>query len=406
VPVAERVDTVVIGAGQAGLATSFLLSGRGREHVVLEQGRVAETWRTRRWDGFRLNTPNHYLRLPGHEYAGDDPEAFLTRDETVAYLERYAESAHVPLRTARVSSLASRGAGGFSLETSDGPLEAGNVVVATGAYQRPAPPSAPGAPAAGILQLHSADYRRPDQLPPGGVLVIGSGQSGCQIADELKRDGRDVYLSVGRCPTLATRYRGRSVYRWMIDIGLMDETVDTLPSPDARLAGNVTVTSDDGGHLCGPRKLARAGVVLVGRVEAIDGRRAILRPDLGERLADSEAFAARIKLRIDDCARDAGLDLPPEPDDDGSPAIADERTELDLRAAGIGTVLWANGFRPDYGWIGLPVFDDRGWPVQRRGVTAVPGLYFVGVHWLHKRKSALLLGVGEDADHVVSTMAG
>jgi putative flavoprotein involved in K+ transport len=400
---AERVDTVVIGAGQAGLATSFLLSQRGRDHVVLEQGRVAETWRTRRWDGFVLNTPNHWLRLPGQEYAGDEPDAFLTRDETVSYLERYAEFAQVPLRTARVASLLPRGAGGFALETSDGLLDADNVVVATGAYQRPAPPSAPSAPAAGILQLHSADYRRPDQLPPGGVLVVGSGQSGCQIADELNRDGRDVYLSVGRCPTLATRYRGRSIYRWMIDIGLMDETRDTLPSPDARLAGNTTVTSDDGGHLCGPRRLAREGVVLVGRIEGIDGRRAVLRPDLGERLADSDAFAARIKQRIDDCARDAGFDLPPEPDDDRR-VVADERTDLDLRAAGIGTVLWGNGFRPDYGWIGLPVFDYHGWPVQTRGVTAVPGLYFVGVHWLHKRKSSLLLGVGEDAEHVVSTI--
>jgi putative flavoprotein involved in K+ transport len=403
--VAERVDTVVIGGGQAGLSTSYLLSRHGRDHVVLEQGRIGETWRTQRWDGFRLNTPNHWLRLPGHEYAGDDPDAFLTRDDTVAYLERYAESARVPLRTARVSSLALRAAGGFALETSDGPLRAENVVVSTGAYQRPAPPSALSAPAPGILQLHSADYRRPEQLPPGGVLVVGSGQSGCQIADELNRDGRDVYLSVGRCPTLTTRYRGRSIYRWMIDIGLMDETADTLPSPDARLAGNVTVTSDDGGHLCGPTRLARQGVVLVGRVEAIDGRRAVLRADLGERLADSAAFAARIEQRIEDLAREAGLHLPRERGDDGGAPAPDERTELDLRSAGVRTVLWANGFRPDYGWIRLPVFDDHGWPVQTRGVAAVPGLYFVGVHWLHKRKSALLLGVGEDAEHVVSTIA-
>jgi putative flavoprotein involved in K+ transport len=402
--VAERVETVVIGAGQAGLATSYLLSQHGREHVVLEQGRVAETWRTKRWDGFRLNTPNHYLRLPGHEYAGDEPEAFLTRDETVDYLERYAESARTPLRTARVSSLASRAGGGFELETSDGRLEAGNVVVATGAYQRPAPPSAAGAPAAEILQLHTSDYLRPDQLPSGGVLIVGSGQSGCQIADELNRDGRPVYLSVGRCPTLPTRYRGVSIYRWMIDIGLMDETVDTLPSPDARLAGNVTVTSEDGGHLCGPGRLAREGVVLVGRVEAIDEWRAVIRPDLRERLADSDAFAARVKQRIDDLVRDTGLDVPAETGDGPGPEAVDERTELDLRAAGVRTVLWANGFRPDYGWISLPVFDRAGWPVQVRGVIEVRGLYFVGVHWLHKRKSALLLGVGEDAEHVVSTI--
>lgn len=400
----ERVETVVIGAGQAGLATSYLLSQHGREHVVLEQGRIAETWRTKRWDGFKLNTPKSLPPASRSRIGG-------RRARRVPHPGR---DRRLPRALRRVGAgtaghgtrLVARVTGGRRLRARDlGRSARGeNVVVATGAYQRPAPPSAAGAPAAEILQLHTSDYLRSDQLPSGGVLVVGSGQSGCQIADELNRDGRPVYLSVGRCPTLPTRYRGMSIYRWMIDIGLMDETVDTLPSPDARLAGNVTVTSEDSGHLCGPGRLAREGVVLVGRVEAIDRWRALIRPDVGERLADSDAFAARVKHRIDDRVRDAGLDVPDETGDGPVPEAVDERTELDLRAAGVRTVLWANGFRPDYGWISLPVFDRAGWPVQVRGVTEVPGLYFVGVHWLHKRKSALLLGVGEDAEHVVSTI--
>ena len=403
---AERIDTVVIGGGQAGLATSYFLSQHGRDHVVLEQGRLAETWRTQRWDGFKLNTPNEYLRLPGNAYAGVEPDAFLTRVETVRHLEDYATLVGAPLRTARVTSLATTASGTFALETSNGAIETNTVVVATGAFQRPAPPSAVGSPAPELVQLHASEYRNPAQLPAGGVLIVGSGQSGCQIADELICDGRDVYLSLGRCPTLPVRYRGGSIYRWLTEIGLMDETVDTLPSPEARLAGNVTVTSDDGGHLCGPLRLAGAGVVLVGRVEAIDGWTATLRRDANERLADADAFAARITRRIDDHIRATGQDLP---DDDADAAVStrlDEPHELDLRAAGVRTVLWANGYRPDYGWVRLPVFDAHGWPVQSRGVTEVPGLYFVGVHWLHKRKSALLLGVGEDAEHVVSVIVG
>jgi putative flavoprotein involved in K+ transport len=402
----QRTETVVIGAGPAGLSCSHHLRQRQREHLVIEQGRIAETWRTRRWDGFRLNTPSFYLNLPGLPYDGDDPEGFLTGAETVAHLERYAASSDAPVRPGvRVLKLARRGRR-FVLQTSEGGIEAENVVVATGAFQQPAPRPVGGHPAPRILQLHASEYRRPDQLPPGAILVVGSGQSGCQIANELNADGRTVYLSLGRCPSVPLFYRGRQFARWAIDLGLMEDTIDSLPSHDARLLCNPVVGHADGGHLCDPQRLAREGVVLIGRIERLDGSIARVIPDASERLAEAAGFAARFKRRVDAFVEARGLDVPEAPDGEGAAAVASDVREVDLRAAGVSAIVWANGYRPDFGWLRMPVLDRTGWPVQTRGVTAVPGLYFVGLPWLHKRKSALLLGVGEDAEHVVSTIDG
>jgi putative flavoprotein involved in K+ transport len=396
----KTVETAVIGGGQAGLSTGFHLARHGVEHVVLERGRIGETWRTERWDSFRLNTPNSFLQLPGHEYTGNDPEAFLTRDETVAYLESYANAATGSVQTGTdVRSLRARPGGGFELETGTGALAAKNVVVATGSFRRPTPAAAAGK----VSQLHSRDYRSPEQLPSGGALVIGSGQSGCQIAAELNASGRDVYLSIGRCPSLPFTYRGRWIYDWLVDIGMMDDTVDKLPSPAARLAGNPTVASAETAHLIGPGRLAREGVTLIGRVEKLDDSRAVIRPDANERLAEAAQFDSTFKLRLDDYIAANAVAAPEEETHSNADAV-DEVEELDLHAAGVTSIIWANGYRPDYSWIDLPVFDSDGWPVHRRGITAVAGLYFVGVHWLHKRKSALLLGVGEDAEHIVSTI--
>jgi putative flavoprotein involved in K+ transport len=406
--VAERLETVVIGGGQAGLSVSYHLTNHDRPHIVLEQGRVAETWRTQRWDSFRLNTPNLILRLPGQVYAGDDPEGFLTRDETVAYIEAYAEAIEAPVRTGvHVASVEPAGGRGYRLDTSEGPLEAGTLVVATGSFRLPAPLPLTNELPSEIRQLHAGEYRNPAQLPPGAVLIVGSGQSGCQIAADLLQQGREVYLSVGRCNTAPLYYRGRQLAQWLIDLGMMDDTVDTLPSPSARLACNPVVTSDESIHHCGPGRLARDGVVLLGRVEAIAGWKAVVRPDLEESLAAADEFAARLRHRIDEHVRDRGLDVPEElPSAGAAPAVTRDVRELDLRAAGVGTVLWANGYRPDFSWIRLPIFDGDGYPIQARGVSDAPGLYFVGLHWLHTRKSGLLLGVGEDAEYVVSRIIG
>jgi putative flavoprotein involved in K+ transport len=396
----ERVETVVVGAGQAGLASSYFLTAHGREHLLLERGRVAETWRSERWEGFSLNTPNWSLLLPGHEYDGDDPDAFAPLADVIGYVERYARSFGAPVREGVTVTRIRPEAGGYALDTTDGAFAAENVILATGAFQRPTPP-APGAASATVVQLHTSAYRRPDQLPAGAVLVAGAGQSGCQIADELVQAGRTVYLSVGRCPWFPRRYRGRDILHWALVMGILDETVDSLPAPRARMACNPPVSGNDGGHDCNPRWLAERGVRLVGRIAALEGSRAILQPGLAESLASGDAFVQELTGGIDAYIEAEGLDAP-EPEPAGAaPARVDELSELDLAAAGVTSILWATGFRPDYSWLDLPLADEDGWPVQERGVTPHPGLYVVGLNWLHKRKSALFLGVGEDAEHVV-----
>lgn len=396
----ERIESVVIGAGQAGLAASYHLTQRGREHVVLERGRVGETWRSQRWDDFVLNTPNWGQQLPGFHYQGTDPDAFAPLAEVIVYLEDYARAIDAPVRSGMDVTRVRHGDGRFLVETTHGSLEASNVVVAAGAYQRPTPsPLAETVPDE-LHQLHTSEYRRPEQLPSGGVLVVGSGQSGCQIAEELLAAGRTVYLSVGRCPWLPRRYRGRELLHWLIETGLADDTVESLPSPAARLMCNPPVSGNDGGHDCNPRWLARRGAILLGRVEGIEDGIARIGHGLEESLAFGDEFVANVRRRMDEYVRAAGLDVPdPEPEEGQTPV--EPLAELDLRGEGIGTILWANGFRPDHSWIDGVETDEQGWPVHDRGVSPLPGLFFVGLHWLHKRKSSLFIGVGEDAEHVV-----
>ena len=397
---ARTSETIVIGAGQAGLSTSCLLTSHGREHLVLERGRVAETWRSERWDGFYLNTPNWCHKLPGFQYSGGKPDAFAALPEVIAYLEDYARSFRAPVREG-VEVLAVRPDGsGFTVETNEGALTAENVVVAAGAYQRPTPTPLMAAVPSGVMQMHTSQYRRPSQLPDGGVVMIGGGQSGCQIADELIDAGRQVYLAAGRCPWLPRRYRGRELMHWMVETGLADQTVDTLPSPAARLLCNVPVSGNDGGHDCNPRWLARRGATLLGRLEGLDGWKLEIGGGLEESLAIGDEFVAAYRKRVDDYVRAQGIHTAdPEPADPRDPISSP--SELDLRQAGVSTMIWANGFRPEYRWIEGLELDQQGWPVHQRGVSTLSGLYFVGMHWLHKRKSALFLGAGEDAEYVV-----
>jgi putative flavoprotein involved in K+ transport len=387
------MDTVVIGAGQAGLSASHLLAQHGVEHLVLEAGEVGETWRSRRWDGFYLNTPNWTLRLPGHEYDGDEPDAFLPRTAVVEYLEAYARDA--PVQTGAHVTALRRADGRWRVELDGDALEAANVIVATGAFGRPHRPDVGAAPA-GVLELNGNDYRSPEQLPDGAVLVVGSGQSGCQIADELLQAGRDVYLAAGRCPWFPRRHRGHDMIHWAIEVGLMDETADKLPSPAARLACNPAISGNDGGHDCHARWLGGRGAVLAGRVERIDGTRVTFGAGLDENLAWADEFGATVMRRIDE-----HLGLEPEPP--AEPAAYRSVDELDL--TGVGAIVWTTGFRPEFGWIEGVQLDEQRFPVTARGVAPQPGLYFLGVNWMHKRKSALFLGVGEDAAHVVSQIA-
>jgi putative flavoprotein involved in K+ transport len=400
--VPEHFQTIVVGAGQAGLSTSYHLTQAEREHVVLERGQIADTWRTKRWDGFYLNTPRWSQQLPGHTYDGPDPDAFSSLQETIAYLDAYAASFDAPVRTGSTVTALRRAESRLAIEIDDELVTADNVVVATGAYQKPTPAPLRSAVPDGVLQLHSDAYRRPEQLPEGAVLVVGGGQSGCQITDELITAGRTVYLSVGRCPWLPRRYRGREILLWAVEIGFMDQTVDTLPSAAARLACNPPISGNDGGHDCHPRWLEARGAVLVGRLQDIRSGTAVFGPSLDEDLAFADGVVAEFTQRIDDHIAANGLDAPKHEAASEAPSPVPRITDLDLHEAGVTTILWSNGYRPDFDWIEPSLFDAYGWPLQRRGVTEELGLYFVGLHWLHKRKSSLLFGVGEDAAHVVS----
>jgi putative flavoprotein involved in K+ transport len=393
----------VLGAGQAGLAVSHELTGLGVDHVVLERARVGETWRNR-WDSFCLVTPNWTMQLPGAAYDGDDPEGFVLRDEIVRYLERYASTFAVPMHEGvRVDSLEAGSKGGFVLRTSAGDMRAEAVVVCTGAYQRPHRPDVAASIPQDVLVTDAENYRNPTALPPGKVLVVGSGQTGCQISEELHESGRDVFLACGRAPWMPRRANGRDLVTWISETAFFDTPLSALPSPAARLVANLQATGRGGGHDLHYRTLQASGVELLGRLAGVDGHRASFADDLADSVAFGDARYADVKQLLTDQLPARGMTAPELPD---PPAFrADPPTDLDLK--GFGAVIFTSGFRPDYSrWVRLPAFDDMGFPLTDGGTsTVVPGLYFCGVHFLRKRKSSLLFGVGEDASVVAQSIA-
>lgn len=405
-------DTIIIGAGQSGLVMSRQLRDAGHAHVVLERNRIAERWRSERWDSLRFQYPNWSLRLPGKTYAGSEPDAYAHHADIIRFLTDYAEQIAAPVREGVAVTRLSAGDGGsYLLETSVGPLVARNVVLATGPFQSAfVPDLAKGLPV-DMLQLDAAAYRNPHALPPGAVLVVGSGASGCQIADELNAAGRRVYLSASRHRRVPRRYRGRDMIWWFERMGRFDVTIESFPR--GRYPPSTVVTGVGGGYDVDLRQLARDGVCLLGRVTAIVENKVMLGDDLTAILDGADqAFAAFITAAEALAERpEIAADLLPSP----SPAPAPEQqnvpasvplhaladlTQLDLAEVGIGSVIWATGHQFDLRWVDLPVFDAVGRPDQVRGVTACAGLYFVGLHWMHTFKSGQLSYVAEDAAHV------
>ena len=407
----EQVEVVIIGGGQAGLALSYYLTQQGRAHLVLEQGRVGETWRSGRWDSFTLNTPNWMTRLSGFPYQGGDPDGFLPREDIVAYLERYAASFHSPLHCGvRVTAVRQQpGGDGYLVEANQMTLKARNVVLATGAFPQPKLPTASAALPVDICQMHTSEYRNPQTLPSGAVLVVGTGQSGCQIAEDLYEGGRQVHLSTSSCGRFPRRYRGKDITWWLARLGYFDRTVDKLPSPNGKSACNPHVSGNQGGHDINLRQFARQGMILLGHLQAIQGKQIILAPDLEENLAKADAFAVQIMQEIDEYIKQTGMEVAANSTTGEAPSNGATPTKailtLDLQSAGISTIIWASGYKLDFGWVQIPVFDQIGYPVHQRGVTAYPGLYFLGLQGLYKRKSALLFGVGEDAAFIASAIA-
>jgi putative flavoprotein involved in K+ transport len=391
------VTVVVVGAGQAGLAVSRELGLAGIEHVVLERGRIAQAWRDR-WDSFSLVTPNWTMDLPGSPYAGDDPEGHVLRDEIVGYLEAYAT------RDVRegvgVTSIRPGPGALLHLDTSEGPMDAEAVVVCTGAYQKPHRPAAVAGFPESVPVIDATQYRNPDQLPPGRVLVVGSGQTGVQLAEELHRAGRDPVLACGRAPWVPRLIGGRDVVTVLTEAGFYDEPRSTLPSPQARLVANVQTTGARGGHDLHFRVLQDLGVELTGRLDRVSDGRVRFADDLAQSVAFGDARYDDVRRFVRDRLGSVA-DQFPDPEPFRCPPPIES-----LAVASFGAVIVTSGFRPDYrGWVQLPVFDDLGFPIVGDDLTtAVPGLFFCGVHFLRTRRSSLLFGVGPDAALVAAAV--
>jgi putative flavoprotein involved in K+ transport len=393
----EQVDTLVIGAGQAGIAMSEHLSSKGISHLVVEKARIAESWRTARWDSLVANGPAWHDRFPNMTFKDIDPDAFATKDQVVSYFVDYANLIKASVRTGVHVTALSKTENGFAADTASGTIAAREVVVATGAFQKPVMPKLVPEHA-GIFQIHSNLYRNPAQLPAGAALVVGSGSSGSQIADELQRAGRKVFLSVGPHNKPPRRYRGHDFVWWLGKLGHWD--VKT-PNP-AMEHVTIAVSGARGGQTVDFRQFARDGMTLVGRVEGLVDGVLHVADDLRKNIHRGDADYLSVLDTADAFALKNGLDLPLDPDSrvisSDPPCVTDPIRTLNLEDEGIASIIWATGYQPDFGWIKMDVFHDNGRPIHNRGVSVIPGLYFLGLPWLSRRASSFIWGVWTDAE--------
>ena len=405
-PAIQHHSVVVVGGGQAGISVSHYLQNLGIDHVVYEKNQSMHAWRSQRWDNFCLVTPNWQCALPGHPYQGPQPHGFMKKDEIVNYLEGFKAQVNPPLHEGVAVELVQPVNGGFKVKTSLGECFAEQVVVASGGYHQPIIPRLAERLPASIQQIHSADYKNPQQLPPGKVLVVGSGQSGAQIAEDLHLAGRQVVLAVGDAPRCARFYRGRDVVDWLADMGYYDMPVSEHPLREGvRDNTNHYVTGRDGGRDIDLRKFALEGMELYGLLEGLEGDVLKFSGNLTEALDSADQVYNRINAAIDKHIADNGIEAPPGAVYEPVWTPAQERVTLSLAESGITSVIWCIGFSPDFRWLNAPVFTGRGHPVHERGVTSVPGLYFIGLPWLYTWGSGRLGGVGRDAQFIADRIA-
>ncbi len=408
-------NLVIVGAGQGGLSVSYFLRKAGIDHVIFDRGEIGHSWSANRWDSFCLVTPNWTVNLPGKPYTGDDPDGFMLRDDFVQYMKKWAEWFGAPIVSGMNVRRITRSADHFVLETSKGPMRSHNVVVATATYQHPKIPEVSSQLPDHIRQLHAENYKNCRQAADGAVMVVGSGQTGCQIVEDFIREGQTIYLCVARTGRLPRRYRGRDCLSWQDDMGLLDRIPDMLDSPGHRFLGDPHVTGRDGGRTVSLYDFHNRGAKLLGRLERVDGPVATFRNDLADNLTYADEFAAGFMEKVDAYVSETGLSAPEPTEAElwGGPELVTDEIEspssLDLDVAQINTVIWATGFAFDFGWIEGLETDKYGYPVTDCGKTAMPGLYFSGLNWMTKRKSGILYGVEEDArvvaDHIIGRSA-
>ena len=406
----QHIPVAVIGGSQAGLSMSYHLSAKAIDHIVFEKHRTGHSWRTQRWDNFCLVTPNWQCKLPGYDYPGNDPDGFMVRDDIVAYVEDYARRIQAPLRQNTGVTLLTRGESGFQIETGAAAYTADAVVLAVGGYHQPNIPRLAERLPASIRQLHSSTYRNSRQLPAGEVLIVGSGQSGCQIAEDLHLDGRKVHLVVGSAPRCPRGYRGKDAVDWLADLGQYDLPVEQHPMREkVRKKANHYLTGRDGGHDIDLRKFALEGMQLYGRLTDYADGSLRFAGDLENNLDAADASYNNICVTIDKYIEARNIAAPR-----GHRYTAAWRpefpvSELDPAARGITSIIWSTGFRGDWSWIDLPIFDGAGYPSHTRGVTSMPGIYVLGLPWLYTWGSGRFVGVGRDAgflaDRIVEHLA-
>ncbi|MEO0707699.1 MAG: MSMEG_0569 family flavin-dependent oxidoreductase [Cyanobacteria bacterium J06649_5] len=409
---------VIVGGGQAGLSMSYCLKQKGIEHIVFEKETIAHSWQSKRWDSFCLVTPNWQCTLPGYAYPGEDPHGFMQRDEIVRYVQDYAQSFEPNIKEGVTVEKITRSQNSdrqnsdrqnsdrFKVKTSIGDYITQQVVIATGGYHRPKLPRMAERLPQEITQLHSSEYKNPESLPEGAVLVVGTGQSGCQIAEDLHLSGKQVHLCVGGAPRSPREYRGKDVVDWLDQLGYYDIAIDDHPQKEAvRTKTNHYVTGRGGGREIDLRQFATEGMKLYGKLGSIEGHQLMLKDDLKQNLDQADEVAESIKRTIDAYIEQQQIEAPQEPAYQPVWQPENSPLALDLAAADIRTVIWATGYHMDFSWVDVPAFDGKGYPGHQRGVTTTEGLYFLGLPWLYTWGSGRFSGVARDAEHLADCVA-
>ncbi len=404
----SHFPVVIVGGGQAGLSMSYCLKQRGIDHLIFEKSKIAHSWRSKRWDSFCLVTPNWQCTLPGYPYPGNDPDGFMQRDEIVQYIEAYATSFQPPIRESVAVSKVSQNKTEnlFEIDTSIGIHTADQVVIATGGYHHPKLPRMAERLPENITQLHSSAYKNSEALPDGAVMVVGTGQSGCQIAEDLHLSGRQVHLCVGGAPRSPRVYRGKDVVDWLDQMGYYDVPIDKHPQKESiRNRTNHYVTGRGGGREIDLRQFAIEGMRLYGKLNTIQGHKLAFQDNLKHNLDQADAVAESIKRAIDQYIAQSQIEAPVDPPYEPVWSPQESPLELDLQAENIRTVIWATGYHMDFSWIDVPVFNGKGYPGHERGVTDTEGVYFLGLPWLYTWGSGRFSGIACDANYLADYIA-